>query len=110
MEEAMNKRRIQVYTDPETKRRIELAAAKQQTSVTEYCLAAIEQQLADDDMLEREQIDIPVTSTQLEAALIADLRQLRGRISADRRGAPIDLDNLFDELHDERDHELFSMR
>ena len=106
----MNKRRIQVYTDPETKRRIELAAAKQQTSVTEYCLAAIEQQLADDDMLEREQIDIPVTSTQLEAALIADLRQLRGRISADRRGAPIDLDSLFDELHDERDHELFSMR
>ena len=104
----MNKRRIQVYTDPETKRRIELAAAKQQTSVTEYCLAAIEQQLADDDMLEREQIDIPVT--QLEAALIADLRQLRGRISADRGGAPIDLDSLFDELHDERDHELFSMR
>jgi len=106
----MNKRRIQVYTDPETKRRIELAAAKQQTSVTEYCLAAIEQQLADDDILEREQIDIPVTSTQLEATLIADLRQLRARISADRRGAAIDLDSLFDELHDERDHELFSMR
>ena len=73
----MNKRRIQVYSDPETKRRIELAAAKKQTSVTEYCLAAIEQQLADDDMLEREQINIPVT--QLEAALIADLRQLLQR-------------------------------
>jgi uncharacterized protein (DUF1778 family) len=47
MEESMNKQRIQVYADPETKRRIELAAAKHETSVTEYCLAAIEQQLAD---------------------------------------------------------------
>lgn len=44
----MNKQRIQVYTDPATKRRIELAAAKVNLPVTEYCLRAIEQQLADD--------------------------------------------------------------
>jgi hypothetical protein len=106
----MNKQRIQVYTDPETKRRIELAAAKHETSVTEYCLAAIEQQLADDDILEREQIDIPVTPILARAQLIADLRQLRERITTDRPGVLIDLDSLFDELHDERDHELFSVR
>ena len=106
----MNKQRIQVYTNPKTKRRIELAAAKRETSVTEYCLSAIEQQLADDDVLEREQIDIPVTLTQPGADLIADLRQLRERITADRRGELIDLDGLFDELHNERDDELFSMR
>lgn len=106
----MNKQRIQVYAGPETKRRIELAAAKHETSVTEYCLAAIEQQLADDDMLERQQIDIPVTPTQPGAHLIASLRQLRERITTDRGGALVDLDNLFDELHDERDHDLFGVR
>jgi hypothetical protein len=106
----MNKQRIQVYTDPETKRRIELAAAKHDTSVTEYCLAAIEQQLADDDMLEWEQIDIPIRPTQTGADLIVDLRHLRERITTDRGGALIDLDSLFDELHDERDYELFGMR
>ena len=103
----MSKQRIQVYTDAETKRRIELAVARHETSVTEYCLAAIEQQLADDDMLEREQIDILIKPAQAGADLIADLRQLRDQITADRGGELIDLDSLFDELHDERDHELF---
>jgi hypothetical protein len=49
----MSKTRIQVYTDEETKRRIELAAVRQNIAVTEYCLQAIEQRLAEDDMLER---------------------------------------------------------
>jgi len=106
----MNKQRIQVYTDPETKRRIELAAAKHETSVTEYCLAAIAQQLIDDDMLEPEQIDIPVTPTQIGSDLITNLRQLRARITADCGGESIDLDSLLEELHDERDYELFGMR
>ncbi|MFL7809775.1 MAG: hypothetical protein AB8I80_14160, partial [Anaerolineae bacterium] len=44
---------IQVYTDEETKRRIELAAVRQNIAVTEYRLRAIEQRLAEDDMLER---------------------------------------------------------
>lgn len=42
----MNKQRIQVYADPETRRRIGLAAAKHQMPVTEYCFEAIRQQLA----------------------------------------------------------------
>jgi hypothetical protein len=48
----MGKKRIQVYADEETKRRVEAAAAKYRMPVTAYCLAAIRQQLADDDMLE----------------------------------------------------------
>jgi hypothetical protein len=36
----------------ETRRRIELAAAKYNLPVTEYCLNAIRQQLAEDDLLE----------------------------------------------------------
>ena len=106
----MNKQRIQVYADAETKRRVELAAARHETSVTEYCLAAIEQQLADDDMLERDQIDIPIRPTHEGADLIANLRRLRENIIADRGGALIDLDSLLDQLHDERDYELFGMR
>ena len=51
----MTRQCIQVYTDPETKRRVELAAAKHEISVTEYCFEAIQQQLAEDDLLEREQ-------------------------------------------------------
>ena len=106
----MNKQRIQVYTDAETKRRIELAAARHETSVTEYCLAAIEQQLADDDMLEQEQVEIPIKPSRAVAGLIADLRQLRETIKADRGGALIDLDDVLEEVRDERDHELFGMR
>lgn len=55
----MTKKRTQVYADEETKRRVDLAAAKHNVPVTEYCLAAIKQQLAEDDVLEREQIEIP---------------------------------------------------
>ena len=106
----MSKQRIQVYIDLETKRRIELAATKHKTSVTEYCLEAIEQQLADDDALEAEQVDIAVNPTQTVVGLIADLRQLRENIKADRGGEVIDLDALFEELHDERDSEIFCMR
>ena len=48
----------------ETKRRIELAAAKYDIPVTEYCLSAIQQQLADDDLLEEEHITVPVSPTR----------------------------------------------
>jgi len=47
----MDKKRIQVYAEPEMKRRIELAAAKYNIPVTEYCLSAIQQQRADDASL-----------------------------------------------------------
>jgi hypothetical protein len=110
----MRRPRIQVYTDAETKRRIELAAAKQQTSVTEYCLAAIAQQLADDDLLEEAAVAIsikpPAGNAQITSGLLAQLRQLREAIQADRGGEALDLDTLLEALRDERDHELVGMR
>lgn len=100
--------RIQVYTDPEMKRRIELAAARRNVAVTQYCLEAISQRLADEEMLEKETIEIPVRPEKDES-LIADLRALRERILERRGGRPITRDVL-DELRDERDYELSSLR
>jgi hypothetical protein len=101
----METKRIQVYVDWETKRRIELAAAKRQRAVTEYCLAAIKQQLVEDDVLEKENIEIPVKLTK-DINLIADLRKLREAIKTDRNGQLIDLDTIIDQVREERDHEL----
>ena len=78
----MAKTRIQVYADEETKRRIELAAAKKEIAITQYCLEAIRQQLAEDDMLDREKIEIPIKPTR-DKDLIADLRALHKEIKTD---------------------------
>ena len=104
----MAKKRIQVYTDPETKRRIELAAARHDVPVTQYCLEAIRQQLAEDDLLEREQIEIPIKPIQ-DADLIADLRALRDKILARRGGKPID-PGIVEQIREERDDELIGLR
>lgn len=105
----MEKQRIQVYADPEMKRRIELAAAKHNVAVTEYCLSAIVQQLADDELLEEEQVAIPVKRTK-DKDLIADLRALRAAILADRGGKLIDVDRIMEEMREERDYELTGVR
>jgi len=104
----MTKQRIQVYADKETKRRIELAAAEHQIPVTKYCLEAIRQQLAEDDMLEKEQIEIHI-KTPKGTELIADLRALQGRIKARRGGKPVDVDRIFEEMREERDYELIGL-
>ena len=106
----MQKKRIQVYTDPETKRRIELAAAKQNLAVTEYCLEAIKERLAEDDVLERERIEIPIKPIEGED-LIAELRKLRKAILAERGGKPLDIDiaELVSQMRQERDEELLGM-
>lgn len=104
----MDKRRIQVYTDPETKRRVELAAAKHDMAVTAYCLEAIRQQLLEDDLLEAEQVEIsikPATDTHL----IEDLRTLQADILARRGGRPITVD-IVEQVRAERDDELVGMR
>ncbi|MCC9078163.1 hypothetical protein FKZ61_018855 [Litorilinea aerophila] len=59
----MERQRIQVYANTEIKRRVELAAAKHNMSVTEYCLAAIQQQLNDDELLEEAHVTIAVNPT-----------------------------------------------
>ena len=104
----MIKKRIQVYADPETKRRIELAAARRDIPVTQYCLEAIHQKLAEDDMLEREMVEIPIKQTKDED-LIANLRALREKILASRGGKLISLD-IVEQVREERDRELLSMR
>lgn len=105
----MEKKRIQVYADPETKRRIELAAAKYNVPVTEYCLSAIQQQLADDDLLEEERVMISVKPT-LEENFIDSLQALQDKIKARRRGQPIDIDRMMEEMREERDDELLGLR
>lgn len=103
----MSKKRIQVYADEETKRRIELAAAKHNIPVTEYCLVAIRQQLAEDDLLEQVHVKISIRPTPGDD-LTADLRGLREEILDHRGGKPIDLD-IVDQVREERDNELFGM-
>ena len=95
----MPKQRLQVYADNDVKRRIELAAAKQDMPVTEYCLNAILQQLADDEILEEEQITIAV-KPQTDDALVSDLRRLQAQILERRAGYVIDIDRVLDLVHD----------
>jgi len=101
----MDKKRIQVYTDESLKRRIELAAAKANIPVTAYCLQAILEQLAEDDLLEAEQIAISFMVPKPDDTLILDLRTLREKILARRNGKMIELD-ILEQVRDERDYEL----
>lgn len=103
------RKRIQVYTDPETKRRIELAAAKHHASVTDYCFTAIRERLAADDVMEHEHIEIPVRRSH-DINLIADLRALRNKMTIARDARSLDLDAIFDDLHEEREHDLLGLR
>ncbi len=104
----MTKKRIQVYTDPETKRRIDVAAAKYDSSVTEYCFEAIQQRLAEDDLMESEQIEITINPTS-NNSLIADLRALHEKIKTERGGELLDIDAIFTELHEARERELLGL-
>ncbi len=101
--------RIQVYADREMKRRIELAAARQDVPVTQYCLEAIEQRLADEAVLDAERIEIPV-KPELDASLLADIQALREKILADRGGRLVELDRIVEDMRDERDGEVAGLR
>lgn len=106
----MEKLRIQVYADPDTKRRIELAAAKYHMPVTEYCLTAIEQQLADDDLLEATEVHITVTPNQPDDTFITELRALHQEILAYRKGQWLDVDAELEQMREARDYELTGLR
>jgi hypothetical protein len=101
----MAQKRIQVYADEETKRRVELAAAQHEVAVTAYCLAAIKQQLLEDDLLESDTVEIAVKPAR-ETSLVAELRALQQEIKAHRKGKPIDVDRVMNQLREEREHEL----
>lgn len=105
----MIKERIQVYADKETKRRVQLAAARQDIPVTQYCLEAIKQQLAEDDLLEQEQIEITIKPPE-EDDLIAELQGLHEDILTYRNGDPVDVDRDLEAMREERDDELIGLR
>ena len=104
--EMENTRKIEVYADAETKRRIESAAAKRNLPVAGYCLQAIVQQVCEDEALEQEQTPIAATPSKhtLDSDLIAEMRTLRERIHT-RRGALITAD-VVEQVRAERDEEL----
>jgi uncharacterized protein (DUF1778 family) len=99
--------RIQVYADAETKRRIELAAAKRNLPVTVYCLDAIMQQISEDEILDQERIEIAVRPQPqiIDAHLVAQMSSLGERIKARRGNKPIPTD-IVDRVRAERDEEL----
>ena len=98
----MEKQRIQFYTDPETKRRIEVAAAKYNIPVSEYCLHAVRLQLEDDELQGEDQMD----TYTLDETYIDTLRALQEQIKQERGGELIDIDRFIEEMREERDREI----
>lgn len=106
----MLKTRIQLYTDTEMKRRITLAATKYEVPITQYCFEAVQQRLAEDDLIDQAHIDIPVTQPSLNTQLISNLRALDREIKASRQGQPpLDVEAVLDQIHEEREHDLLDL-
>jgi hypothetical protein len=103
----MSKKRIQIYADDETIRRVELAAAKHRMPLSTYCLTAIQQQL-EEDGIEINEHAIELNQAEFQE-LIADLRALQERIIQKRGGQPVDVDTLLEQLREERDEEALSL-
>jgi hypothetical protein len=101
----MERKRIQVYADREPKRRIELATAQHDVGETDYCLEAIKQQLPEDDFLETETVEIPVKPVRDPRGFV-EVRALHEEIKAHRRGKLIGVDQMMDQVREEREHEL----
>ncbi|MDE0633754.1 MAG: hypothetical protein OXH73_19765 [Caldilineaceae bacterium] len=100
---------IQLYTDPETKRRIELRATKYDVAIAEYCLTVIQRQLEEDELLETYRVDIPGTS-RLDERFFSSLQALQEKIKVRRGGQPIDIDRIMSEMRDERENEIHGLR
>lgn len=100
---------IKLYTDPDTKRRIELRAAKYDVAIAEYCLTAIQRQLEEDELLETYRVDIPGTSG-LDERFFSSLQELQEKIKVRRRGQPIDIDRIMSKMRDERENEILGLR
>jgi len=98
-----NKKRIQVYTDGRTKRQVALAASKHNLPVTAYCLHALYQQLAEDNILEEEKIEIPVEERQM--GLVEKIRARRIQMQKTMKGRPLGAVQAIAELRKERSYE-----
>ena len=101
----MRTERIQVYTDPSVKRLIEVAAIKHGVPVTQFCLDAIKQQLAEEDLLGKETVEIQIQPKKSDD-FIASLRASHQDILARRKGMLIDVDKEIENTRDERDREI----
>jgi hypothetical protein len=79
----MEKELLAVQVDADLKRRVEEAAAKHKVPVDQYLVDAIEKQLAEDVVAEKQK--------KLDANLLDEMRELREQILADREGSPIEI-------------------
>ena len=91
----VSRKRIQIYADDETIRRVEVAAQKHNLSVTTYCLTAIQHQL--------EEYGIEVSELFKEAdqaqfqTVLKEIIELQQRILKRRNGQPVHIDALLEE-------------
>ena len=97
----MAKNSIQLFTDPETERRLEAVAAKRDIAVAEYCLAAMERQLVEDEQLEGDR-SIVAGRSEVDEAFFDSLQALREKISERRSGKPIEVDRMMSHIREER--------
>lgn len=104
----MSKKRIQIYVDDETMRRVEVAAQKHNLAIAAYCLAAIRHQLEEDGVEAGDHFsDADQANFQ---ALMAEIRELQREILQERGGQPVDVNALLEELREERDEETLGLR
>ena len=104
----MDKVRIQVYTDRETKRRVDVAALKRNTSVTDYCVDAIRQRLAEDELLEADRVVIDMRRSKDH--VLDRVAALHDAVLARREGRAIDVDGILERTREERLDEILGLR
>lgn len=98
----MSKERIQVYVDSDTKKRVELGAARQEVSVTRYCLDAIQQKLDEENLLNKDEITVPVDRKTHQLQVINRIQSLREQTLERREGAELEIDSVIQDLRDEQ--------
>lgn len=104
----MEKGRVHLSTDRETKHRIALAARRRNLSVTDYCMEAIRRQLADDGVIEVR----PTTTVQSQQSLeevLAELRAVHQEILAHNDLGGTDVVEELNRMREERDLDLSGM-
>lgn len=102
----MYKAQLKIQIDPETKQRVEVAAAEKKISVDDYVLNAVQRQLAEESLQNEEPSLTKDESVQLAQEMIS----LREKILAERNNEYIDINAIIDLVRDERDAELFDLR
>ena len=100
---------IQLFTDPETERRLEVVASKRDVAVAEYCLEAIKRQLVEDEQLEAFR-STGLGRSEVDESFFDSLQALREKIGKRRKGKPIEVDSVISQIREERDDEIYGLR